>query len=589
MRLLSSSLLLLLNISLSAQIVPLLADLSLTGVPKNAAPENYEQPPMSPVRAMAEWEEIQALAISWKDEYKTLLTQIVKATQPECTVLILCSSSSNITQVKTYLTSQGVDWTQNVRFESVPTNTIWLRDYGPHNVYANGVDSLLLIDWIYNRDRQNDNTAPIKIGQKLSLPVFSSNLAPYDLVNTGGNFMSDGLSTGFSSKLVFRNNNDLEDGECGFNVEDVFGSSNHDESGIDSIMQRYLGIDRYIKMEELPYDCIHHIDMHMKLLDEETLLVGQYPMGISDGPQIEENIAYLQANFKSAFGTPYKIVRMPMPSSPTGTWPSQNGYYYTYLNSVFVNKTVLVPTYNLPSDEAALQQWQALLPGYKIIGINSSLTIPYDGALHCITHEIGVNDPLLIVHQKIDDSSAPSGQGWPVRAQISHRSGIESATLWYALNNSQNWTSTAMQPDGGNDYEALIPIQAAGTQVHYYIEANANSGKKMHRPIVAPEGHWTFSVPQGSGVTDLIDIAVDGLFPNPSRGFATLSIRSERDVNATISLLNALGQPLRTLHDGPIPEGLSAHKIEANGLPSGPYWVNIQTSEGSSTKKLIIR
>lgn len=38
-----------------------------------------------------------------------------------------------------------------------------------------------------------------------------------------------------------------------------------------------MGIDRYIKMDELPYDGIHHIDMHMKLLDEETLLVGEYP------------------------------------------------------------------------------------------------------------------------------------------------------------------------------------------------------------------------------------------------------------------------------------------------------------------------
>lgn len=36
-----------------------------------------------------------------------------------------------------------------------------------------------------------------------------------------------------------------------------------------------MGIERYIKMQTLPYDGIHHIDMHMKLLDEETLLVGQ--------------------------------------------------------------------------------------------------------------------------------------------------------------------------------------------------------------------------------------------------------------------------------------------------------------------------
>ena len=56
-------------------------------------------------------------------------------------------------------------------------------------------------------------------------------------------------------------------------------------------MNKFLGVDRYIKMNTLPYDQIHHIDMHMKLLDEETLLVGQYPPGIADGPQIEANLA----------------------------------------------------------------------------------------------------------------------------------------------------------------------------------------------------------------------------------------------------------------------------------------------------------
>ena len=42
--------------------------------------------------------------------------------------------------------------------------------------------------------------------------------------------------------------------------------------------------------------------MHMKLLNEETLLVGEYPTGIADGPQIEANIQYVLANFQNTFG-----------------------------------------------------------------------------------------------------------------------------------------------------------------------------------------------------------------------------------------------------------------------------------------------
>ena len=45
------------------------------------------------------------------------------------------------------------------------------------------------------------------------------------------------------------------------------------------------------------YDGIHHIDMHMKLLDESTLLVSEYPTGVADGPQIEANLQYVLSNF----------------------------------------------------------------------------------------------------------------------------------------------------------------------------------------------------------------------------------------------------------------------------------------------------
>ncbi|MFN9906272.1 MAG: hypothetical protein ACK56F_09135, partial [bacterium] len=88
----------------------------------------------------------------------------------------------------------------------------------------------------------------------------------------------------------------------------------------------------------------------MKLLDEETLLWAQYPNGIADGPQIEANLAYVLDNFNSVFGTPYKMVRIVAPpdysSNGTAIYPNNSSAdYRTYSNSVFVNKTVLLPVY----------------------------------------------------------------------------------------------------------------------------------------------------------------------------------------------------------------------------------------------------
>ena len=56
-------------------------------------------------------------------------------------------------------------------------------------------------------------------------------------------------------------------------------------------MQEFMGIDTYIIMETLPYDGIHHIDMHMKLLDEETILMAEYPSRSSRRPSDRSKLA----------------------------------------------------------------------------------------------------------------------------------------------------------------------------------------------------------------------------------------------------------------------------------------------------------
>ena len=53
-----------------------------------------------------------------------------------------------------------------------------------------------------------------------------------------------------------------------------FTISAHNGAAVSNLMDMYQGIDQYIKMTTLPFDDIHHIDMHMKLLDEERLIVG---------------------------------------------------------------------------------------------------------------------------------------------------------------------------------------------------------------------------------------------------------------------------------------------------------------------------
>ncbi len=223
-------------------------------------------PPGGNLRTMAEWEEIQGLFVTWTS-FPSILAQIVKAARQQTQVYIHCEDS---VAVKNYLTGQNIP-PGNIHYLQVDFNSIWMRDYGGNTIYKNDVDSMLLVDWIYNRPRPEDDAIPEYDAAALGVPFYQTYASPADLVNTGGNWMVDGFGTAFASKLI------LEENEPG----NPYSVSAKNEAQINGIMADFMGIDRYIKMETLPYDGIHHIDMHMKLLDEETLLMGQYPAGVS--------------------------------------------------------------------------------------------------------------------------------------------------------------------------------------------------------------------------------------------------------------------------------------------------------------------
>ncbi len=425
-------------------------------------------PPPAPVRTMAEWEEVRGIIIAWTS-YTSILRQIVDYAQDEGLVYIVCSDSNS---VKNSLTSGGVPLI-NLKFIVTSFNSVWCRDYGPWAAYSGISDSLKMIDWIYNRPRPLDDQVPVAYANYINTPIYQAISSPNNLTHTGGNFMVDGHGTGFSSKLILTEN------------------SGKSESQINSIVNSYLGVTRYIKMETLPYDQIHHIDMHIKLLDEETLLVGEYPSGVADGPQIESNLQYVLNNFQTCFGRQYKVVRIPMPASSGGQYPPSSNYY-TYTNSVFINKTVIVPVYGLSKDTTALRIYRENLPGYRVVGINCSSMISALGAIHCITKEIGVDEPVFISHAKIADNQL-SDNSYEVKAFVRTKSGVADARVFWRTDTTQSYHQISMV-QSLDTFTANIPSQPGGSKVYYYISATSNSGRTSAKPLTAPSGYISFNV-----------------------------------------------------------------------------------------------
>ncbi len=527
-------------------------------------------PPTTAVRASAEWEEVEYLMVTWDSNYQGILRQIVAASVNECKVII---TTQNQASVSAYLTAGGISLA-NVTFMNAPWDSIWIRDYAGNTIYSNDVGERALVDWIYNRPRPNDNVMPTAHATQTGIPIYTTDSGTNDLVNTGGNYMSDGMGNAFASKLILNENA----------PGNPYGVSAKTETQIDGIMQQYMGISRFIKMNTLPFDQIHHIDMHMKLLDEETILVSQYPTGVADGPQIVANINYVLDNFQSPFGTPYKIKWMAAPPSTTGAYPGTNGSYRTFTNSVYVNKTIIIPTYRPEVDAPAIAQWQALMPGYNIVGIDvdnpGENLIASLGAIHCITHTIGVANPLLIVHQPI--AAVNSGQTVTINANIRHNSGINQAKVFYREAGTTPYSETLMSLTANDNWTADVMTPTNGNDVEYYIWAKATSGKTQTRPIVAPQGYWTMDNTLLS-TKHFKESDISSPFPNPTTGNVSFDLgQLKGKVHITINTI--LGQKLFET-DVENPNGVYTLSLQPQW--KGTLFVSFEGDFGVVFKKVI--
>ncbi len=543
-------------------------------------------PPFDNIRNMAEWEEIQALTIAWT-AYPAISKQIVRAAKEECEVIIL---SENPSSTQNYLMvgnagGPALDNMDNVTIIDSEFDSIWMRDYAANAVYGNEVDDLFLVDWIYNRPaRVNDDASPQYIADYLGLDLYCLDQNPTDLVNTGGNYMSDGFGHAFASDLILDENEPMN----------ISGVSTKSLEEIETIMDEWLGIDNYTLMPILPYDLIHHIDMHMKLIDEETILVGNFG-DESDGPQIMANIEYVMSNTTTKWGTPWKIRWVPMIPSVAGNWPDgdfSEPYYRTFTNSIFINNTILFPSYREEFDSIAQRVYEELLPGYTIVAIDCdnspSDIIASAGALHCITHSIGVEDPLLISHNPLEDTD-DSTNDYLVEAYMNHRSGVTNAQLFWRIEGAEEYSQIALSSVGGNNWEGYIPAQLGGTTVEYYVKGESNSGKVMNRPMPAPEAFWNFKV-----VDELVNIpanepvAFAKVYPNPANGITVIPVVFSSSSSGRVELIDAQGKTVSEVYLGEFSVGEKKYFFDASVYSPGIYTVSVIHEHGTLSQKIVI-
>jgi len=282
-----------------------------------------------------------------------------------------------------------------------------------------------------------------------------------------------------------------------------------------------------------------------------------------------------------------------MPPDASGNYPDNGGDYRTYTNAVFVNKTVILPSYQQQYDTTAVRIWQEALPGYQIKTINCNSIIPALGAIHCITKEVASFDPLLISHQPLHDTYNTTTP-YQADARILHRSGISSATLYYRTDTLLPYQTIAMTLTNAatNTWTGLIPQQSAGTTVYYYVEATSVSGKTQVRPLPAPAGYWKFNVLLPLGLQESnssLSLQLQQALPNPSKGITCIPVSNDRPIEAVITLNDIFGRPVRTIYKGMLGSGEKNYFVDTQELAAGVYAIELRTGDKTLVQKLVVR
>ncbi len=473
---------------------------------------NVPYSPSNRPRMVAEWESAIGVLIAWPLSIpKELVMELAKDTK----LYILIADTKARKEAVQWLTKWDIT-PDKVRFITSPQgiDVSWTRDWGPHAVFTQeGVMKLADAKYLYGTplsgiscddslhfifDNYDYRTQQTKVDD--AIPDFIGAALDEDVIKlpfafTGGNVITDGQESGFSTCVILNENR--------YNgvTEEVFMRD----------VNQLLGMDKYQIISNFENHGIQHIDCFMKMLDEDRLFVLRPPKDHPLYDQYEGIVNQELSKLKNAHGRPYTILRL-------DTDRYDGDALAAYSNSLILNQTVYVPLFGIHQDSVALKQWAAAMPGYTIKGFLFPLnhnkkmdyyrpqvydlygTIGWDGgdALHCRTRAIWDPNMIFMSVDRLPDTLMKA-KSYTVNVIIKDYSKgslvPEGLLLDWQVRGEKIWKTLSLVPTAFKDqYSATIPGNMADVTIDYYVEAKSNWGTHAVMPRTAPAGYYTFTV-----------------------------------------------------------------------------------------------
>ena len=446
------------------------------------------QPPTGTVRFPAEFEKMQGVIVSYSGKFglpTSLIAQFTRTTK----VYVLVSSGNQSTAESNLQSADAI--MSNVVFWNMSVDSYWARDFGPWYIFNDNRPAI--VDFVYNRNRQNDDDAPINIANTYqNLPLYGMNL-----IHTGGNMMQDGRGTGVSDELVYNENYEEGSTYHGFGQSQLNLHYSHED--VDDKMHDYLNIDPYHVTPDPLGQYIAHVDCWGKFLAPDKIIIARMPQNDAHY-QDYENVANFFATTNCCYGYPYKVYRVNEISSDADA----SGSLAPYTNSLILNDKVFVPLgVNTTYNDDALAVYREAMPGYTIVGVECPNNNPWlnSDAIHCRARGMMDFNMMFVDHRNvIYGEGIPYQSYYTVNADLIAYSGanIAEANLVYRTNGTE-WKTIPMSFVSGNQYTAVIP-GIYGATVDYYVTATDAAGNTGSQPMMGALDPHHFSVEVLGGI-----------------------------------------------------------------------------------------
>lgn len=316
------------------------------------------------IRLPAEWEKQKSITVVFptnQQDWQHSLIEIQKSYVNLINVMREFQKCIIIIDDKKILKQFFKDLT-NIEIYEIQTDDTWIRDFGAIDYFQD--NSLQSYDFIFNAwgdkfGSSLDNIANQKLQDQ---SFFKEQLKSINFVLEGGSIDSNGEGTLLTTaKCIYNKNRNplLSHAQINEKITTLFGLKKlivleHGGLEGDDTDSHVDTLARFIDTNSIAYvKCYDKEDVHFKDLDLME---------------------------KELQKTGFRLVPLPLPKSKLF---EEERLPATYINFIFINNALIMPTYNDENDAIALEILTKEIKNRTIISVDASIFIREYGSLHC--------------------------------------------------------------------------------------------------------------------------------------------------------------------------------------------------------------